>query len=547
MLFIMSSCSVPTFRRPDKSSKQLEIGVSGIKGNLNPFYATNEADRQINAQIFQTVQYRDVGNKQKNSAGNITYEVLDSGKVKYTVSIKDNLFFSDGTNVTIDDVIFFYYFISDATYTGVYKDFYRYDIEGIKEYYYDDPYYITSYADVTTESQRKRYIKANYSNGIDVTEISGIRRVDNYTCTVTFNSKNINAVSALNAVLVSSTAYSKEYVKGNAEAVKKINTVAVGSGRYCLSEYGTDKMILRCNPFCGEEKPAFTELIFKNTDESKLLDAVSDGKVDVATIPATAAAVKKLSGSNVKYYITNDDSYASLMFNTATLSDRAERKAIMGLCGSTEALDQNIGSYYTRVYVPLSIRYSEYPSDVSAAYYNESAYTTYLMLDTTDNNSKKRINIYYSGEETDFEYSLVSAYAEKLNGKNFTAKVTVTDDAGLTAAIQNGKADIWFAYVDDGYTCDKYDWYHSGGRKNLTGISNAELDALTEKMRGYVGINDRKSLEKEILDAVMTEAVEWPLFQTQNITVYNLDKINPESVSGLTGYDGYAQTLNLLY
>ena len=68
--------------------------------------------------------------------------------MKYTVSIKDDLFFSDGTNIKIDDVVFYYYFISDATYDDTFKDWYLNDIEGLKEYYFDDPNYESSISNI---------------------------------------------------------------------------------------------------------------------------------------------------------------------------------------------------------------------------------------------------------------------------------------------------------------------------------------------------------------------------------------------------------------
>ena len=45
------------------------------------------------------------------------------------------MFYSDGTHVTVDDLIFFYHFIADASYNGAYSDWYLNNIEGLSAVY----------------------------------------------------------------------------------------------------------------------------------------------------------------------------------------------------------------------------------------------------------------------------------------------------------------------------------------------------------------------------------------------------------------------------
>ncbi|MBR6940024.1 MAG: hypothetical protein IKH65_04405, partial [Clostridia bacterium] len=93
--------------------KSLNVGTVGITGNFNPFFAESEGDLKVINQVFRSVQRRNSNNKLVNSAGSISYELIGDKQVKYTVTIRNDLYFSDGSNVDIDDVIFFYYFISD--------------------------------------------------------------------------------------------------------------------------------------------------------------------------------------------------------------------------------------------------------------------------------------------------------------------------------------------------------------------------------------------------------------------------------------------------
>ena len=119
ILFLPSCKSMGSLTR---GGGELKIGVNGIEGNFNPFYSESEGDREIASQMFRTIQRRENDNKLINYSGGISYEFVGDSKGKYTVSIKDDMYFSDGSNITIDDVIFFYYFISDASYDGIYKD-----------------------------------------------------------------------------------------------------------------------------------------------------------------------------------------------------------------------------------------------------------------------------------------------------------------------------------------------------------------------------------------------------------------------------------------
>lgn len=57
----------------------------------------------------------------------------DDGTVDYNIKIRDDIVFSDGTPMTIDDVIFNMYVLSDPTYDGS-STFYAVPIEGLAEY-----------------------------------------------------------------------------------------------------------------------------------------------------------------------------------------------------------------------------------------------------------------------------------------------------------------------------------------------------------------------------------------------------------------------------
>lgn len=626
-VIILSSCqSVGVF---NSGSKVLKIGVSGIEGVFNPFYAESEADLSIISQMFSPIQRNDTDNSLVNHTGGISYEFVGDSQVKYTVSIRDDMFFSDGSNIKIDDVIFFYHFISDATYDGLYKDWYLNDIVGLKEYYYDDKNFadkintievtaeekyspenissddLAAYLEATSvnglfagnledvrsngeswksaieksslaselaalgkkpeadkvlsliakfESQNNSssydarewykeqminsYIEKNYSNGTDVAGISGIKKINDYTCTVLFDSKNINAVSELNALLVPQSFFANEYIKGSAEKVKDMNFVAVSSGPYVIIEQDGNEVLMTSNDFYFDFDSDFRKLRFVDleAENEDPVEAVSDGKVDIVTVQAEQSVITSIADKPVSYQLDDCRYYTSIFFNTKTVDNSLARKAMMGLCDINEIPEKRIGAYYTRLFRPLSIRFAEYPSVYDVPFYNDSAYSAYQSY---SDSKISKVTAYYSGDESDIEYAVLEKYKENLSDAGINLEIRLTDDAGLEAAINSGAADIWIENVYDGSTCDKYDYYHSKGSLNKTGVSSAEIDMLTRNIRAAVGFEDKKEMTDSLLELVMEQAVEYPLYQRQMITLYNTETVSADSLRDSNMFGGY--------
>lgn len=618
------------------NTTQLKIGVEKIEGAFNPFYAESEADKLINSQVFLPIQRRMSDNSLVNLGGGISYEYVGTAGVKYTVTIRDDLIFSNGKPVTIDDVIFFYYFIADATYDGTYSLWYLNDIEGLKEYYFDDRNYQSSldkieeriaenysvktigtddYVEylVATELEgrfdgnldsaspsgstwreyaeklgysrslselgespdksaamrlmarieaeanplsydpeawyRERlyeeYIKDNYSDGIDVTEISGIKKINDYTCTVLFNSRNINAVSELNASIVSKAFYSADYVKGQASKVKDVGGYAVASGPYTVTDYSDNTVTLTVNGRYFDGTPEFDTLKFidlaaENEDPA---ESVLNGKTDIVTVTATTELVSKLSADKVKYFVSDNDSYTSLFFNTRTLEPFL-RKALCGVASEIgSSIESRVGTYYTAPYRPLSIRFEEYPSSATQSYYTESSYSAYELVKGTPD---RAFTAYCPSDADEFAVAALEEYKSLLAERGVTLNIISADEVQLNAAITSGKADIWIETVYDGATGDKYDYYNSSGSLNKTGLNDSQINDLTAGIRSAIGLSARDKMTENLLELIMEQAVEYPLYQLQRITVYNINTVSPESFDESFNYDGFEYAIPYL-
>lgn len=137
-----------------EGDNELKVGVEGLSNAFNPFYTGREENAVAMAQLFERIQRQGNGNKLQNVCGSITYEHLDNGQVKYTVSLNEGVRFSDGTYATVDDIIFYYMFLSDACYDGPYNDWMENDIVGLKAFYYDDEDYEQALAEIEDKVEK---------------------------------------------------------------------------------------------------------------------------------------------------------------------------------------------------------------------------------------------------------------------------------------------------------------------------------------------------------------------------------------------------------
>lgn len=614
---------------------ELAVGVEEISGNLNPFYASTETEKLISSQIYGTIQTLKTDNSLANYCGGISYESVGENKVKYTVTLRNDMFYSDGTHVTIDDVIFFYHFIADASYDGVYSDWYLNDIEGLSEYYYDDADYLRQLSEISNtaydlyspenisktdfinyliatklegrfrngldsaspngktwreyfisieyneeleklgenpdelellslaaraEAENNpleynpspyyadlfvsEYIGSNYSDGIDVPSISGIKKINDYSCTILFNSGNVNAISEINVPIVSRASLEADYIKGNAETIRQKNVIPVGSGPYKLKQTDESEVVLTVNEHYFDEVPDFSLLRFKDVSASgsDLIEAFLDGEVDVVSVDATDENLRRLEKDGVTSVISNKRNYVSLFFNSQSLG-LSERKALSGLADFNSYLSDNIGRYYTAVYLPLSIRFPEYPADVTSPVYSSGVFDAFIASNPS---GLKNLNAYFCGETDSLEYGILEEYKRILSEKGILLTVNAVDRSEYDAAISSGKADIWLESVPDGATCDKYEYFNSDGSLNKTGLNSEEIDSLTASLRASVGFADRKAMTRRILSLVAEQAVENPICQLQTVTAYNTEKISSDSVGNNFDYDGCYGVLPLL-
>ena len=127
------------------------IAETGFEGKFSPFFAASAPDQAVHAltqavllnadRRGEIIMHGIEGETRSYNGTDYTYYGLadcevtenDDGTVTYAITLRDDVTFSDGTPMTIDDVIFNMYVYMDPTYDGS-ATFYSVPIVGIDEY-----------------------------------------------------------------------------------------------------------------------------------------------------------------------------------------------------------------------------------------------------------------------------------------------------------------------------------------------------------------------------------------------------------------------------
>lgn len=135
----------------EESGKTLVVGYAPFSSKFSPFFAITAYDQDVASLVSLSLCGSDrEGNIVKNGIegevipyngtdytyygiANLVVTENEDGTVYYDFTMRDDIKFSDGTPMTIDDAIFSMYVLSDPTYDGA-STFYAQPIKGMEAY-----------------------------------------------------------------------------------------------------------------------------------------------------------------------------------------------------------------------------------------------------------------------------------------------------------------------------------------------------------------------------------------------------------------------------
>lgn len=318
---------------------------------------------------------------------------------------------------------------------------------------------------------------------------------------------------------------------------------------------------------------------YKKINSSFMLQSLETKEIDIGMPNCTTDNINELNTISFLSFSktrTNGYGYVGINAGHEEVSNVWVRRAIM------KAINVNlVNSYFGEgnsapIYRPMSLESWAYPPNTqggNAPYVGESLYGDSLdysyddsgqeilnMLQengfkvsggrvTADPDGKalQRITFTVAGESTDHPaYQAFQRAKEILEGIGFD--IAVETNANALTELNRGGLTVWAAAWSSTVDPDMYQVYHINSLAGSTvnwGYNEIKQDttkyayeydvikALSEQIdlgRQYLDQATRRQFYWTALDYVMELAVEFPLYQRYDLTVYNSDKINSKTL-----------------
>lgn len=540
MILSMTACA----RGKDKNvgSNTLVIGTSKFNGIFSPFFYQTAYDAQAFELIFVNVCELNENNELMDKAGHINAELIEhedgSVQTEYTITLKENMRFSDGEAVTVDDLIFSYYVLADPTYDGTDTFASSIDIVGLEEYVNDD-----------------------LTDGVDVETISGITRVDDLTCKILVDGINVIGDRILAQLpIVPEHYYGEGFTKGNLDGVKAKNDSPMGSGPFTWVGYENNIVTVKRNEdyFLGAPKIEYVK--YQVIDEEQKVDAIINGDIDITDPAASVETVKELADADIPYSLMGYPGYGYIAVSAKRVPDLKVREGLMHLMTRSQAIKTYYGEMAQVIERPMTPTLTEYPEEAKEYW----GYDPAKALECFKEAGYEQINgkLMKDGKQLVVEVGIGEAsahpstpiltqMANDLKAMGGQLIISDMDFSLLNNRVQNDDIDMWVMAWGNSTNPDMTQIYGSeyvkAGGSNRTWIQDKELDKLMEEIMQTLDLEERRLLVAEALDKVMSWATMMPVYQRNEMIIYNPDRVNMDTVPQNTStYYNYVNEIEKL-
>ncbi|QHI73678.1 ABC transporter substrate-binding protein [Aminipila terrae] len=454
-------------------SQTIKLPMEKVR-TLNPVTSKDSDTYQISKLVFESLFYLD--NNLSLTNGLASSYSYSPDKDSVTITIKTDSYFSNGSNVTGEDV--------------------KYSIDN----------YIAAAASGNT-------IYGSYVANI---QSVSVERNDKYSVVVNF--KNKSDVSMENFVfpIVSE----RNFGKYQASKVVSTDFIPVGSGPYAIENYNDiSKLDLVANDYYNGEKPtnalSFTVLPEKN-DVIPLLEVnnISTGCLE-ALSRNTLISDKKINSKN---FASNEVEVVGYNFTKEAMADKKVRQAI-AYAIDTKSLNET--AYYKNgiacdsIYFPgyLGIKNTgdHYKFDLKKAA-KLLASANYLDKDGNGyledkNNNELTVSILVNGADQSRKMvaEAIKASLDKLSVSSRIIYATDSDD--FNNKLHAKDYDIFVGGMKINETYDLRSFLHSD-YNNIIGYSNKKVDRLLDKLKSGI-TQDQKIEDVKAIKSILSDELPY--------------------------------------
>lgn len=382
------------------------------------------------------------------------------------------------------------------------------------------------------------------------------------------------------------------FTRGKTDEIKdKIGQPKVGTGAYVFDKYENKIVYLKANTKYFKGEPKIKQIQLKESQDKDLIPGVQKGTIDMAEdITGSKDALdqikalnsnKKISGNVLTTVTTLNNGYGYLgidseRVNVGGKKDSDQSKALRKGLATIFAVyrEKAISSYYgdaaSVIQYPISNTSWAAPKQSDPGYKN--AYSTDVtgkdiysdsMSDTDKEKaaitaalgffkqagctvSGNKVTKAPAGLKLDFEvtiggsgqgehpaFAVITDAAATLKNMGVNIRINdMSDTAAMFDKVDNGEADIFVMAWGNSMDPDMYQIYHSSsiGASNKYKIADKKLDALIVKARLSDNKEYRKTVYKQCLDIVLDWAVEVPIYQRENVSIFSSERMKTETL-----------------
>lgn len=389
------------------------------------------------------------------------------------------------------------------------------------------------------------------------------------------------------------------FTKGDLSAIREKTTAPLGAGPYVFKSYENKTVYLEANESYYKGAPVTKELQFKETAEADKLPGVVQGTVDISDPSISKEVMAQICSENsngeasgdvltTALYDNNGYGYIGINSQNVKVGDDPSseqskdlRKAIATVISVYR--DMVIDSYYgdaaSVINYPISntswaapqksdadyeVAFSKdvdgnpiytdgmsddekYAAALDAAlgFFEAAGYTvTDGKLTAAPAGAKLSYEVMIggSGKGDHPSFGILTAASEALKTIGFDLTINdLADGTIMWDALNSETAEMWCAAWQATLDPDMFQIYHSeGGSANYYAIYSDELDELVMEGRTNTDQAYRKGVYKEALDFIVDYAVEIPVYQRQNASVFSTQRVNVDSIpQDLTTFYSY--------
>lgn len=306
---------------------KLVIGTKYDYKILNPIYSNFYDEEIVNSLIFSSLMNnKDDGTLEMNLL-KTEPKVLDNGN-KYKFTLKDNIKWSDGFEITTDDIEFTYMILFDESYNGL-----------------------------ANRNILKIIGSDEYKNG-DSDHISGIKKVDKKTIEISVEDGNARTLRLLNIVPLPKHIYDEKYKQGDTSYVDLVNkSPEVFSGPYRINKFDDKIIELGINENFFGAKPQINNIDIKKINDDYLTE-LKNGDIDIVSMGVNEKSineVKELGFIDIYHYPNNGYGYIGLnLIDNPKLQNLNMRKALVYGLNREGIVKELFGEYGEVIDTPQS-------------------------------------------------------------------------------------------------------------------------------------------------------------------------------------------------